>query len=145
MFRLPKRWRVPLGGALVLLLLLLVYPFKITVVPRWRLHVVDETGALLRDVNVTEHWQHYLLESAGHEELLRTDGAGLVDFPERTIRASIASRIIRRTLKLTSRGVAARYDTYASIVAWGNTAYETTVAIYQPDTPTQTEIVIRKK
>jgi hypothetical protein len=142
---LLKRWRAPLAGALVLLILLLVYPFKITVVPRWRLHLVDETGALLRDVNVTEHWQHYLLESAGHEELRRPDESGLVDFPERTIRAGIASRIVHRALKLTGRGVAARSDAYGSIVVWGNTSYETTVAVYQPDTPTQTEIVAHKK
>lgn len=142
---MPKRWLVPLAGALLLLLLLLTYPFQSTVASRWRIHVVDDSGESLRYVNVTEHWQHFLFESQGHEELLRTDEGGMVDFRERTIRASIGSRIVRRMLKLTRHGVAARYDPAASVVVWGNPAYETTVAAYDPNGLPTTEVIVRKK
>ena len=84
------------AGAAVLLLALFLYPFKTTIVPRWRLNVVDETRVLgVPDIRVTEHWQHYLLESEGHEEMQKTNQNGLVDFPTRTIRASLASRVTR--------------------------------------------------
>src|SRR2546425_4066631 len=91
---LPRRWRVLFAGAAVLLLAFLLYPFKTRIVPRWRLNVVDEARVLgVPDIRVTEHWQHYLLESEGHEEMQKTNQNGLVDFPARTIRASLASRV----------------------------------------------------
>jgi hypothetical protein len=47
----------------------------------------------VRQIKVTEHWQHYLVESEGHEEVRQTDESGRVDFPERSVRASVASRM----------------------------------------------------
>ena len=136
---LPKRWRVLFAGAAVLLLVFFLYPFKTTIVPRWRLNVVDETRVLgVPDIRVTEHWQHYLLESEGHEEMQKTNQNGLVDFPERTIRASLASRVMRTIFNFAGQGATAKTGPYASIVVWGSSDYETTVAVYQPDTPTQT-------
>jgi hypothetical protein len=140
--RFAKRWRVPLAGATLVLLLLLLYPFQITVVSRWRLHVVDETGAPLRGAKVTEHWRHYLFESEDHQALLRSDQGGLVEFPERAIRAGIASRFIRRLFKLPWGGVAAKYEPGASVVVWGNSGYGTAVAVYNPDAPPTTEVVV---
>ena len=133
-------------GAAVLLLAFFLYPFKTTIVPRWRLNVVDETRVLgVPDIRVTEHWQHYLLESEGHEEMQKTNQNGLVDFPARTIRASLASRVMRTIFNFARQGANARLDAYASIVIWGNAGYETTVAVYQPEAPTQTEIVVRRQ
>ena len=134
------------AGAAVLLLAFLLYPFKTRIVPRWRLNVVDETRVLgVPDIRVTEHWQHYLLESEGHEEMQKTNQNGLVDFPARTIRASLASRVLRTIFNFARQGANARLDAYASIVIWGNAGYETTVAVYQPEAPTQTEIVVRRQ
>jgi len=143
---LPRRWRVLFAGAAVLLLALFLYPFKTTIVPRWRLNVVDETRVLgVPDIRVTEHWQHYLLESEGHEEMQKTNQNGLVDFPTRTIRASLASRVTRTIFNFAREGANAKSGPYASIVVWGSSDYETTVAVYQPDTPTQTEIVVHRQ
>jgi len=143
---LPRRWRVLFAGAAVLLLALFLYPFKTTIVPRWRLNVVDETRVLgVPDIRVTEHWQHYLLESEGHEEMQKTNQNGLVDFPMRTIRASLASRVTRTIFNFAREGANAKSGPYASIVVWGSSDYETTVAVYQPDTPTQTEIVVHRQ
>ena len=134
------------AGASVLLLALFLYPFKTTIVPRWRLNVVDETRVLgVPDIRVTEHWQHYLLESEGHEEMQKTNQNGLVDFPTRTIRASLASRVTRTIFNFAREGANAKSGPYASIVVWGSSDYETTVAVYQPDTPTQTEIVVHRQ
>ncbi len=143
---LPRRWRLLFAGALVLLLAFFLYPFKTTIVPRWRLNVVDETRVLgVPDIRVTEHWQHYLLESEGHEERQKTDQNGLVDFPARTIRASVASRIIRTIIGFARQGANGKFGPYASIVVWGSADYETTVAVYQPEAPTKTEIVVHRR
>jgi len=143
---LPRRWRVLFASAAVLLLALFLYPFKTTIVPRWRLNVVDETRVLgVPDIRVTEHWQHYLLESEGHEEMQKTNQNGLVDFPMSTIRASLASRVTRTIFNFAREGANAKSGPYASIVVWGSSDYETTVAVYQPDTPTQTEIVVHRQ
>jgi len=141
---LPGRWRVILAGVFLLLLILLFFPFKTTIVPRWRLHVVDDAGALVRDINVTEHWQYYLLESEGHEEMLKTDGSGMVDFPERTIRASVASRLAHRVTSFAGRGTKARIDKYSSVVVWGNRDYEIGVAVAAPEAPPPTEIKVHR-
>ena len=143
---LPRRWRGLFAGAAVLLFAFFLYPFKTTIVPRWRLNVVDETRVLgVPDIRVTEHWQHYLLESEGHEEMQKTNQNGLVDFSERTIRTSLASRVMRTIFNFARQGANAKSGPYASIVVWGSSDYETTVAVYQPETPTQTEIVVHRR
>ena len=115
------------------------------IVPRWQLRVVDDTGAPVRDIKVTEHWQHYLVESEGHEEVLRTDEGGRVDFPERTVRASFASRAMGKVRRFGSSGTAARSDPYASVVVWGSRDYEIVVAVYQPEVPPQSEVVAHRQ
>ena len=95
-------------------------------------------------VSVTEHWQHYLLESEGHEEMRRTDETGLVEFPARTVQASITTRVIDAIIHLVREGAKAKFGTYASLVIWGSRDYETAVAIYKPGTPPQTEIVVHR-
>ena len=142
---LPRRWR-EFAGAAVLLLAFFLYPFKTTIVPRWRLKVVDESRVLgVPDIRVTEHWQHYLLESEGHEEMQKANQNGLVDFPARTIRASLASRVMRTIFNFASQGANAKSGPYASIVVWGSSDYETTVAVYTPETSTQTDIVVHRR
>jgi len=73
--------------------LLLLYPFKTTVVPEWSVRIVDEAGNPLRTNRVREVWQHYTIESASHQEVLITDGEGYVTFPRRTVRGSLLVRI----------------------------------------------------
>ena len=116
-----------------------------TIVPRWRLRVVDDSGALVRDIKVTQHWQHYLVEAEGHEELRGPDANGAVDFPERTVRASVASRVLARVRRIGSSGTAARSDPYASVVVWGNREYETVVAVYEPEAPLPAEVVAHRQ
>ncbi len=47
---------------LAVLLTGLLFPFETTIVPPWRVQVVDKAGTPLRGVTVTEHWSHSSLE-----------------------------------------------------------------------------------
>ena len=67
-FRSGRSTRTASVVFILFILFWLFYPFQTTIVPEWSLKVVDEEGAVVRDVNVTEHWQHFLLESSSHEE-----------------------------------------------------------------------------
>jgi hypothetical protein len=142
---LPGRWRALLAGASLLFLIILFFPFQSTIVPPWRLHVVDDTGAQVPDIKVTEHWQYYLLESEGHEDMLTSDERGRVGFPARTIRAGIASRVIDAIANFARQGAKAKFGPYASIVVWGSRDYETAVAVYQPGMPPQADIVVHRQ
>lgn len=109
------------------------------------MHVVEETGAIVPNISVTEHWQHYLLESGGHEEALRTDASGMVDFPARTVRAGVVTRVIDMLINIAREGAKAKLDPYASLVVWGSRDHETAVAIYKPGTPPQNEVVVHRR
>lgn len=131
-----------LAASLILLLAIFIYPFKTTVVPDWHLRVVDETGAPVRAINVTEHWQHYLLESSGHEEQKRTGEDGRVNFPDRAIRASLLRRFQATLTRLDKTGTKARSEPYASVVVWGSKLHATAVAVYREDQALPSEIVV---
>ncbi len=139
---LPIRTRKILAGALLCLVALLIYPFQTTVVPMWNLRVVDEQGATVPGINVTQHWQHNSLEPDGHEELQKTNGEGQVVFPDRTIRASLVSRTVAPALKLLREGTGAKLGAYASVVAWGSKANETNVSIYTDGAAPPAQIVV---
>lgn len=142
-FKIDPRLRRVLAALLVLLLLFLVFPFKTTIVPTWTLKVVDETGAAVRGINVTEHWQHYLIESSAHEDLRQTDEKGQVSFPERSIRVSLLRRFLATIGRLGKRGTEAKREPYASVVVWGSKAHETEVAVYNEERP-PSEIVVQR-
>lgn len=78
-----------LGGLLAVLLL---YPFETTVVPEWKVRVVDESGNSMIGMAVKEGWEHSSIESHRHEQDLTTDNEGRVTFPRRTIRANLLWR-----------------------------------------------------
>jgi hypothetical protein len=78
----------------VLLAVFLLYPFETTVVPQWRIRVVDESGNPVRGVGVNEGWRHYSIERSRHEQSLVTDDEGYVTFPRRTVRAGLLVRAV---------------------------------------------------
>ena len=139
---LPRRWQLWLAGAVVLLFALLLFPFKSTIVPRWRVHLVDEAGSKIAGINVTEHWQHNLIQSAGSEDARRTDEMGVVDFPERTVRASLVTRLVDFVQNLATQGSKAKFGPYGSLVVWGSREYDTVVVVYKPEAALQNEVVV---
>ena len=133
-WRLGYRFRIVVIVAFVTFLVTALYPFQTTTVPQWNLRVVDDAGAPVREMNVTEHWQDYLLESAGHEEVQTTNQDGLVSFGARSIRASVTRRLLARISKFGSNDPRGAVR-YGAVVVWGKKEYETTVAVYQGDVP----------
>jgi hypothetical protein len=133
-----------LTAALVLFLVTFLYPFKTTTLPQWNLRVVDDAGAPVREINVTEHWQHYLLESTGHEEAQTTNRDGRASFDLRSIRASLASRLFARIGKIAAPGDRGRTDAYGAVVVWGSNDHQTTVAVYRGEEIPQPEIRVQR-
>jgi hypothetical protein len=127
---------------MLLVVLILVYPFQSTVVPLWELQVVDDTGASVSGIKVTQHWQHNSLEVLGHEELKLTNSNGTVVFAPRTIRASVVTRSFAPLMKFLREGRRAKLGPYASVVVWGSKANETNVAIYEDGESPPSRIVV---
>ncbi|MGH9883404.1 MAG: hypothetical protein ACRD6N_18365 [Pyrinomonadaceae bacterium] len=143
--RLPRPFKIALATILLLLLLVLIYPFQIVIVPEWNLRVVDNSDQAIAGINVTEHWQHYLLEPEGHDEVKISGGDGSVTFPERTIRAGLLSRFFAKASKTFRKGQEARTDCHGSIVVWGSRDHETATSVYRPPGPLQNRVVVRRQ
>lgn len=94
-----KSTMVWLGGVLVILLaLLLLYPFETTVVPEWKIRVVNETGKPMPGILVNEGWREHSIELHRNEQALVTDGEGYVYFPRRGVRACLLHRTVGKVI-----------------------------------------------
>jgi len=142
---LQRPVKVALGSALLLFLLLLLYPFQTTVVPDWTFRVVDDLDSPVAGITVTQHWQHYLIETEGHEEVKTTNAAGDVSFPARTVRASLLTRLFRFIRSLGRTGVERRRDAYASVVIWGSKDYALTTFVRDPEATLPERIPVRRR
>ena len=119
-----------------------LYPWKTTVVPEWRVRIIDQGGSPLSNTAVRESWQHYSIESRHHEEDLLTDREGYVTFPKRTIRAPLAVRIIRPMINAlnphhSSGPVASIIVLAPDYIEWSNNAT-------LPDQPLPKQIIVKK-
>jgi hypothetical protein len=83
-----KSHRNSIVAGIAVILVALLYPTQITVAPDWTVRVVDENGAPLAGVWVSESWQHYSVEKFSHAEESLADPDGTVHFPRRTLRVS---------------------------------------------------------
>jgi len=98
----------------------LLYPFESTVVPARNVLVLTVDARPVQDITVRQIWQNYSLESEGHEEDLRTDKNGRVSFPKRTIRASLARRILHPILNVVRQGVHASFGAQTDMFPLGD-------------------------
>jgi hypothetical protein len=91
---------IRIASAICFVILLLASPIKTTIVPRWKIQVVDESCAPCANMRVTQDWGHYRLYLNGRDSAADgfTDVNGYVEFPERTIRASLGRRIFMPVL-----------------------------------------------
>lgn len=140
--RIGPRLRIAALVLSLLLLILVIFPFKTIIVPAWSLRVVDESGSPLHGIKVTEHWQHYLLESSAHEDVRQTEVDGRVSFPDRTIRASLVRRLLATVGRLGKSGTEAKREPYASVVVWGSKLHETGVAVYHPEQEAESRVMV---
>jgi hypothetical protein len=143
-WRSGYRFRVPVIIALAFVLIIFLYPLQTTTVPHWNLRVVDDAGAPVREINVTEHWQNYLLETEGHEEAQTTNQDGLVSFGARSIRASVLRRLLAQISKFGNYNNRGRPIRYGAVVVWGSKSYETTVEVYPGEGTPQPEIHVQR-
>jgi hypothetical protein len=84
------RTKVLVGVALILLLL--VYPFNVTVAPEWNVKVVDENGKALAGAYVLEWATQWTLDFHRHEAVCSSLN-GEAHFPRRTLPASVLTRV----------------------------------------------------
>ena len=70
-----------------------LYPFKDTVVPAWRVQVVDTSGNPVPKVAIRQVWRNYSTEQNDSEADSVTDESGYAVFPERRERACVLQRL----------------------------------------------------
>jgi hypothetical protein len=97
-----RKWIIRI---LVMLGVVILYPFKSTVVPSQSVLVTTKDMHPISNVLVRQIWQDYSLERYGHEEDLPTDAHGRVTFPTRTIRASLIWRLLGPLASIAGQGV----------------------------------------
>ncbi len=122
------------------LVILLFCPFEKMVVPEWKLRIVDQTGQPLRGNLVRQSWRHWTLENQGHEEELRSDGDGYVDFPRRMIRTNLLIWAGKFLIRLPN--VHSSYGPSASIYYLGDYKQLSDDPWYEPGRELAGEIVV---
>lgn len=137
-----KRRKAILVVLLAIVSVVALYPLKTTVVPEWRVRIVDESGAPLKSTAVREVWQHYDIESKGHRQDFITDNQGYVTFPERTVRGALAVRVIRRMITFIFPHQSSGPDAFVVILAPDYDSWSNNSAL--PGQPLPKEIVVKK-
>src|SRR6266496_2632386 len=109
-----------------------LYPFETLVVPEWKARIVDERANPLVSVKVSEHWQHYSVETQGHEADSGTDQQGYVAFPRRTIRASLFMRVFGPVRNILHTGIHSSFGPSAYLIVSTSFEHSTENADYDP-------------
>src|SRR6185503_6950557 len=124
--RIPPATRLRRPGRRALILfacvaVALLYPISSTVVPRWKLKVVDNEGNPWVGQFVRQTWKDYTLEPDAGENLEDkwTDAEGYVDFPERTITASVLQRVLFPAWAALMTSAHGSTGVSADVLVWG--------------------------
>jgi hypothetical protein len=128
---------IPAGIAFVLL-----FPYQTTVVPEWKIRVVDENGQPFAGARVRQQWHHYSYDLNDGDD--RTaDGNGYVVFPERTFTAPLLYRALRSGLAYVLTLAHGSTGIRASVWALSQTRSSDFID-YKPGMPLVQEIVLRR-
>lgn len=106
--------------AILLALFGLSYPIESIVADEWRIVVRDGDGNVVPGAVVRQIWKYYSLEEGGHEEDKVTNSEGIVVFPKRTIRSSLAMRILGAGFELVRSGAHASFGPSCYAIAFSN-------------------------
>ena len=82
---------------IISVIIAMLIPFPTTIVPTWKLKVVDEQGNICPNKEATQTWAHYSIYIGSgnfQSEDRLTDEEGNVEFPTRTVWAPLFWRII---------------------------------------------------
>ncbi len=118
-YRKRRRWTL-----FALFVLLMFYPFEITVAPVWRIRVVDEEGHSIEGVAVEQSWQHAAAWSGEREQKLSTNSDGYVTFPRRTVRISLLLWLIQPVFGFLEAGVHGDFGSFVFITVQESIEYE---------------------
>lgn len=121
-------------------------PYETTVVPKWKIRVIDETGAAYASMRVRQSWRHYTLETEPGEnsDTRLTDAEGYVEFPERRVGASILGRVVRSVFAVLGRFLAhGGLGIRAYIDSSGPQGYRS--IDYTPGSPLPTELILPRQ
>ena len=124
-----RKWVIVILASLVILVL---YPFKMIVVPEKRVLVIISDMHPVRDALVRQSWQNYSLEREGHEEDLPTDAHGRVKFPTRTIRTPLVWRLLGPLASIAGQGVHASFGVRTDVFRLPNSGTEVSSEIARP-------------
>jgi hypothetical protein len=71
-------------------------PIETSLIPQWRIQLVDVNGAACPNMRVTQSWGHYRLYLSGNDssEDRFSDANGYVLFPARKTQASVSRRVL---------------------------------------------------
>jgi hypothetical protein len=106
-------------AALVIAVVLLVYPVEQTTAPDWQVTVMDDKGVRLVGIGVRENWRQYSVEDKGHEDVAKTDASGSVHFPKRTLKSSFLLRMYGCYQARRAKASQAMCGPHASVWAFG--------------------------
>lgn len=135
---LPRRYLLS-GLACVALLLV---PFPTTMVPEWRVQVINRQGHVLRGEFVRQSWTDYSLESCcGDMDDAWADESGYVVFPRRVIWASLLARTVKPPLAKLMTLAHGSAGVHADVTAWGRDGVAVSVR-YEPGVPPPDKIVL---
>ena len=95
---------------------LLLYPFETTVVPEWKIRVVDESGKPVGNVLVNQGWRDHSIELHRSEQGISSDSQGYVYFPRRAVRAGLLHRLIGRAVASLNPHGETRIETFVYVV-----------------------------
>jgi hypothetical protein len=89
-------WKKILIVGLCVVVAAALYPYESVVVPVWKVRVVDVNGTACQSMPVMEMWGHYSLFLTGNHqsEDAVTNQDGIVEFPERRVRAIGIRRLL---------------------------------------------------
>lgn len=119
----------------------LLIPWESRVAPQVRIQVLDETGRPAPDVVVTQRWGHFNFGSE-KETYARSNESGYVEFPSRSVRANLASRIIKPVIGIfMHEGL----GPYAQIHAYGRDPYVWTSVASSVKDPLPTEVRLQRR
>jgi len=126
-----RKWTI----VLIIVAVLILFPFQITVVPEQRALFVTNDMHPIKGALIRQSWQNYSLEHEGHEEDLPTDAHGRVTFPRRTMRAPLIWRALGPLASVAGQGVHASFGVHTDmfpVPSSGGTIVYAEVAQPQP-------------
>jgi hypothetical protein len=133
--------------SIILVIVVSIIPFNTTLVPEWKLRVIDENGAPYKQLGLRQFCYSYTLGiSPCHDSkdfMRETDENGYALFPERKINASLLSRAVRTVFHFVMQIAHGSFGESVYVDATGPQGYKTLK--YFRDEPLPTEFVLPSK